>query len=56
MYKRSTAAIIGRYKQVSDVIRINVDILARKSSVFAACTLIENGGYMKQNTSLYETG
>ena len=52
MYKRSTATIIGRYKQVSDAIRINVDILARKSSVFSVCTHIENGGFTKPNTRL----
>jgi hypothetical protein len=56
VHKRSAAAVIGGYKQVSDVIRIDVDILARKSSVFAACTQIENGGYTKPNTSLRETG
>jgi hypothetical protein len=53
VYKRSTAAIIGRFKQVSDVIRINVNIMARKSSLFAVCTQIENGGCTKPNTVWY---
>jgi hypothetical protein len=55
VYKKSAAAIIGRYKQVSDVIRINVDILARKSSVFAVCTRNGHGGCTKPNTPLRET-